>query len=137
MEPIRFVLGPHGHMYGVAEDGTEIVKCFSGHQTCTYYKKSRPDIDDQRVRMRYEELRKYNLHKTENKIKPYSLDKRDDIHWGEEVRQLVGYDKEGFPLYEWANEEILGPGVNDGRGKTKGLRAFQIINGGMRNPLDN
>lgn len=149
MDILRFRPGPHGHEYATTRDGVEIVRCFSGNRTCAYYKKSRPDIDDQRVRMRWEELRRYNLHEPYPMpganvsyykgcdpdevpvfVRPYSLDQKDNMHWGNKICKRMGEDKDGFPLYTQQWEEVLGPGFEDG--PTKGLKAF-ILPGELPN----
>lgn len=130
MEPLTFKPGPWGHQYATTRDGLEIVRCVSGNSTYVYYKKSRPDIDNQRVRIRYEELVHLNLHKSTHPFKPYSLDQHDHMHWGEEIRRRVSYDKDGFPIYEqkwWQFEEILSDDFSDGPA-IKGFKTIQMPN---------
>jgi len=122
MSKLHFKPGPHGHAYATTHDGMEIVRCQSGNTTFCFYKKSRPEIDNQRVRMHYEELVKYNLHIQEHPYRAYSLDQHGNIHWGDEVRKLIGRDKDGFPLYVMESDEIYGAGVLDG--KPRGFKSI-------------
>ena len=129
MNPRQFKLGPFGHYYVTTDDGVEIVRCISGQSTCVYYKKSRPDIDSQRVRMHYEELCKYGLEKPfdEPPVSPFSLDQHFNMHWGNEVRRFAGYDKDGFPLYEqkwWQNEEVLSDELQQETDARRGFKTF-------------
>lgn len=122
-DPLQFRMHDDGYAYATASDGTVITRVFpAGHNVVVYYKYSRPDIDKQRVRLRYEDLHRYGLAENVGMRKPFALDQHDNMHWGSDVRRMVGTDKDGFPLYEWQSEEMLGPGVEDG--KATGTRSI-------------
>src|SRR5208282_1328261 len=128
MTPLVFCPGPYGHFYATTSEGVEITRCVSGHSTIVYYKQSRPEVDNQRVRMRYEELVRYNLHKSAPLLKPFSLDQHGHMHWGDEIRRLVSRDKDGFPIYEqmwWQFEETFADDFSDGPA-VRGFKTFQM-----------
>jgi hypothetical protein len=108
---------------GVADDGTIItrVSTSSGNPgyprgVIVYYKFSRPEVDKQRVRLRWEEVCKYGLHREHG---VFALDQHDNMFWVQEINgklqvevlPKIGYDKDEFPLYRETSQEIIHPNV--------------------------